>query len=110
MAQQQQRHDYTAADANDIEIAPGIVTNPTRRRGKPTLAGSRITVEEVMRKLAAGRSVDDILASWPHLTREQVLAAIEYAHQLVANSAGVDFHLNIEPLEMGDDDEGGQQA
>ncbi len=72
----------TAADG-DTEVAPGIVTNPQRRRGKPTIAGTRITAEEILDKLAAGWSVDDILTDWPHLTREQVLSAIAYAAQLV---------------------------
>jgi uncharacterized protein (DUF433 family) len=67
----------------DTAIAPGIVINPGRRRGKPTLAGMRITVEEVLSKLAADWSIDEILDAWPHLTREQVLQAIAYAAQLV---------------------------
>jgi len=67
----------------DIAIAPGIVINPGRRRGKPTLVGTRITVEEVLSKLAADWSIDEILDAWPHLTREQVLQAIAYAEQLV---------------------------
>ncbi len=67
----------------DTTIAPGIVINPERRRGKPTLAGTRITVEEVLSKLAADWSMEEILDAWPHLTREQVLQAIAYAEQLV---------------------------
>jgi uncharacterized protein (DUF433 family) len=67
----------------DIAVAPGIVINPERRRGKPTLAGTRITVEEVLSKLAADWSIEEILNAWPHLTREQVLQAIAYAEQLV---------------------------
>lgn len=74
-------------DEGDRMIAPGIVTNPARRRGKPTLAGTRITAEEVLDKLAAGWSVDDILADWPHLTRDQVLSALAYAAQLVREQA-----------------------
>jgi uncharacterized protein (DUF433 family) len=70
-------------DPSDVEVAPGIVTNPLRRHGRPTLAGTRITVEEVLDKLAAGWSVDDILADWPHLERQQVLRAIAYAAELV---------------------------
>ncbi len=73
--------------SGDTSVAPGIVTNPLRRRGKPTIAGTRITAEEVLDKLAAGWSVDDILADWPHLTREQVLSAIAYAAQLVRDQS-----------------------
>ena len=72
---------------NETVVAPGIVTNPARRRGKPTLAGTRITVEEVFDKLVAGRSIEDILEAWPHLTRERVLNAIAYAAGLVREQA-----------------------
>ena len=69
--------------AADTTIAPGIAVNPARRRGRPTLVGTRITVEEVMSKLAADWSIEEILDPWPHLTREQILQAIAYATQLV---------------------------
>jgi len=49
--------------------------------GKPVIKGTRITVELVLEKLAAGQTVDDILYSYPHLTREQILACLEYAHR-----------------------------
>lgn len=68
---------------DDTVLAPGIVMNPERQGGRPTIAGTRITVERVLDKLAAGRSVDDILLDYPHLRREQVLEAIAYAAQLV---------------------------
>jgi uncharacterized protein (DUF433 family) len=56
--------------------------NPERQGGRPTIAGTRITVERVLDKLTAGRSVDGILADYPHLRREQVLEAIAYVAQL----------------------------
>src|SRR5262249_8181483 len=71
------------APTADTPIAPGIVINLGRRRGKPTLVGTRITVEEVLSKLAADWSIDEILDTWPHLTREQVLQTIAYVEQLV---------------------------
>lgn len=86
----------------DATIAPGIVINPARRRGKPTLAGTRITVEEVLSKLASDWSIEEILDAWPHLTHDQVLQAIAYAEQLVRQQtpagAGAD----------GDDDGGSE--
>jgi uncharacterized protein (DUF433 family) len=111
MAQQRQR---THLEPGDIVIAPGIITNPERRQGEPTMVGSRITVEEVLRKLAAGRSLDDILASWPHLTRRQVLDAIAYAHDLVAQSVTTrtpdDYDLKVGLDDDEDAGEGGQRA
>ncbi len=46
--------------------------------GKPVIAGTRITVESILEKLAAGESVDTIVAEHPRLTREAVLAAIDF--------------------------------
>jgi len=73
----------TPKTEGDTVVAPGIVTNPGRQGGRPTIAGTRITVEHVLYNLAVGESVEDILHSFPHLTREQVQAAIRYAADLV---------------------------
>ena len=53
--------------------------------GKPVIKGTRITVELLMRKLADGFTVDDILEMYPHLTLEQVQAAFAYAADKIAN-------------------------
>ena len=58
-----------------IEVRPEIMM------GKPVIAGTRITVELVLEKLAAGETVEQLLAAHPRLTREQVLAALEFAAQ-----------------------------
>jgi uncharacterized protein (DUF433 family) len=50
-------------------------------RGKPVIAGTRITVELILEKLAAAESIDQLLKSHPRLTREAVLAAIDFAAQ-----------------------------
>ena len=67
--------------------APRIVTDPRIMMGKPVIEGTRITVELILTRLAEGRSVDEILTEYPHLSREQVTAAIEYARSLVAHPA-----------------------
>ena len=56
-----------------------IVTNPDVMLGKPVVEGTRITVELILEKLSDGESVDQILGSYPTLTRQGVLAAIKYA-------------------------------
>lgn len=58
-----------------IEINPKIMV------GKPVIKGTRITVELVLEKLASGQTIEDILRSYPHLNREQILACLEYAHR-----------------------------
>lgn len=47
--------------------------------GKPVIAGTRITVELVLEKLAAGETVEQILSEHPRLTPEAVRAAIAFA-------------------------------
>jgi len=54
--------------------------------GKPVVAGTRITVELILEKLAAGETVEQILEAHPRLTRESVSAALVYAAQAVRNS------------------------
>ena len=65
--------------AEDTVLAPGISSNPLRQGGRPTIAGTRITVEIILDKLAAGQIIEDILADYPHLTCEQALNAVAYA-------------------------------
>lgn len=47
--------------------------------GKPMIVGTRITVELILEKLAAGETVEQILEAHPRLTREAVSAALSYA-------------------------------
>lgn len=56
-----------------------IVSDPNVMMGKPVIAGTRITVELILEKLAAGETVEQILEAHPRLTREAVLAAIAFA-------------------------------
>jgi uncharacterized protein (DUF433 family) len=56
-----------------------IESNPKIMFGKPVIKGTRITVELILQKLAAGETVKDILSQHPRLTREQVLACVDFA-------------------------------
>ena len=58
-----------------------IQSDPSIMTGKPVIAGTRITVEHILEKLAAGETVEQILEAHPRLTREGVLAALAYAAQ-----------------------------
>jgi uncharacterized protein (DUF433 family) len=55
-----------------------IEANLAVMMGKPVIRGTRITVELILEKLAAGETIDQILEAHPRLTREAVLAAIEF--------------------------------
>ena len=47
--------------------------------GKPTVAGTRITVELILEKLAAGETIEQILEAHPRITREAINAALSFA-------------------------------
>lgn len=56
-----------------------IQADPNVMLGKPVIRGTRITVELILEKLASGETIDGILDAHPRLTRETVLAALDYA-------------------------------
>ena len=58
---------------------PRIVSDPKVLCGKPTIAGTRISVELILEKLADGDSVADLLDDYPHITESDVRAAIRFA-------------------------------
>jgi len=60
-----------------------ITSDPAVMMGKPTIAGTRITVELILEKLAAGESVDQILSEHPSLTESAIRAAIAFAAEVL---------------------------
>jgi uncharacterized protein (DUF433 family) len=56
-----------------------ITSDPKIMMGKPTVAGTRITVELILEKLAAGETVEQILSERPRLTADGLRAAIAFA-------------------------------
>lgn len=60
-----------------------IVANPRVMVGKPVIRGTRITVELILRQLAQGITVEKLLINYPHLKREDIYAAIEYATEVM---------------------------
>ena len=56
-----------------------IVADPAVMMGKPIIRGTRITVELILEKLAAGETIEQILEAHPRLTREGIQAALSFA-------------------------------
>ena len=56
-----------------------VVSDPNVMMGKPVIAGTRITVESILERLAAGETAEQILDAHPRLTRDAVLAALGFA-------------------------------
>ena len=62
-----------------IQIDPAIMM------GKPVIRGTRITVELILRKLAEGASDNELLEDYPHITKEDIRAAVAYDAASVAH-------------------------
>jgi len=61
-----------------------ITADPNVMLGKPIIRNTRITVELVLKKLSEGMTVEDILEGYPHLEREDILAALSYSADVIA--------------------------
>ena len=64
---------------------PRVRLEPAVLVGKPVIRGTRISVEFVIGLLADGWSEDDILANYPGLTREGIIACLAYARDLLSS-------------------------
>jgi uncharacterized protein (DUF433 family) len=72
----------TAPKDQDHAFATGRITSdPAVMMGKPVIAGTRITVELILEKLAAGETTADVLHAHPRLTEADVRAALGFAAQ-----------------------------
>ncbi|MCC6037976.1 MAG: DUF433 domain-containing protein [Armatimonadetes bacterium] len=60
-----------------------VEVNPKIMQGKPVIKGTRIPVSLVLSYLAGGMTVDEILAEYPHLSREAILACIAFAYDVI---------------------------
>ena len=67
-----------------------IERNHDVMQGKPTIKGTRITVELIIRKFAGGYSLEQLLAAYPHLNKQQIQAAMEYAADVIANEENIE--------------------
>lgn len=66
-----------------------IVMNPRIMAGKPTVKGTRITVEMILRKLGGGMTAEEILQGHPHLRLDDIRAAQAFAADYLAEQAVV---------------------
>ena len=56
-----------------------VISDPDILMGKPVVSGTRISVELILEKLAAGETPEQLLDAHPRLTREGIHAALEFA-------------------------------
>lgn len=66
------------------ELVDRIEINPKVMMGKPVIKGTRIPVELILRKLSGEATEEELLDAYPHLSREDIQAALAYAAKAVA--------------------------
>jgi len=64
-----------------MDLAHYIEVNPKIMMGKPIIKGTRITVELILEKLSAGETIEGIQEAHPHISKEQIQAALAFAAQ-----------------------------
>ena len=79
----------TKETGNRIEIGKHLVIDPEVCHGKMTFKGTRVWVEAVLERIGGGDSIDDVLRSWPELTREAVEEALHLAGELLIQNGRV---------------------
>jgi uncharacterized protein (DUF433 family) len=67
-----------------MKLAERIEANPDVMLGKPVIRGTRVPVELILRRISGGATEEDLLESYPHLTRDDIRAAVAFAADTIA--------------------------
>ena len=62
-----------------------IESNPDKLFGKPTIANTRIPVDLILEKLAAGDTTTDLIEAYPKLTNDDIIACLLFAADTIKN-------------------------
>ncbi len=75
-----------------MDLANRIETNPEIMLGKPVIKGTRITVSFILDALAT-MSIEELIAAYPFLTKEDIGAALKYAARVIDSQRGNDVEV-----------------
>ncbi|PIQ94264.1 MAG: hypothetical protein COY75_05260 [Nitrospirae bacterium CG_4_10_14_0_8_um_filter_41_23] len=78
----------------NVDLLKRITVDPAVMVGKPTIRGLRITVEQILKALAGGVTVDELLEDYPELEKEDIQAVLLYASERISEEQV--FALNVE--------------
>jgi len=67
----------------DEEILKRIEINPKIMGGKPVIKGTRVTVVAILKRLAEGFEIKEILEEYPYLKKEDIMATVAYAVKIL---------------------------
>ncbi len=68
-----------------IQQKPGVLG------GKPVIKGTRIAADLILEKFGAGETVEDLMAAYPHITKDQLLACISYGAAVIRNETIIEI-------------------
>lgn len=71
----------------DQKLLERITADPAIFGGKPIIRGMRISVELILSLLAQGRTWEELLDDYPDLERDDIRAALAYAHAVIAHDS-----------------------
>lgn len=92
-----------------LDFEERITLDPRRLVGKPTIRGSRISVELVLTALAGGITVDELLDDYPELELEDFPAVLMYAADVISNHKLItEFHQRQWERQIADDLDAGE--
>lgn len=78
-----------------MEWRERITSDPAVLVGKPVIRGTRISVELILGWLANGWTYEQILESYPHITREDILAALAFAEEMMRDEQYIAAHKAV---------------
>jgi uncharacterized protein (DUF433 family) len=62
-----------------------IIRDPEILFGKPCIKGTRISVDLILEKLSGGEPIEYLLTAYPKISREDILACLQYAAENIRN-------------------------
>jgi len=64
-------------------MKPQMISDPNIMAGQPVIEGTRITVNLILEEISYGRTVDEILREYPHIKREGIQSALDFARDVI---------------------------
>ena len=74
-----------------MEYKDRISADPNVMLGKPCIKGTRITVEFIVRKLSEGMPMDEFTVAYPHISHDDILAALAYSADVISNEVLIEY-------------------
>jgi uncharacterized protein (DUF433 family) len=78
-----------------MEWRERITSDPAVLMGKPVIRGTRISVELILGWLANGWTYDQVIESYPHITREDILAALAFTEEMLREEQYIATHKAV---------------